>query len=90
MPAPNPWGLWRQQRRIYSQFPLRQPSYLVGRGAGRLAPVHIHKAFVDSAGNGTTSNDANHYHRIIGWRILPDESDSHEHALTMIRTGAGI
>jgi hypothetical protein len=86
--APNPWRLWQQVRT--TQFPLRQPSYMVSRGAGRLHPVHIHKAFVDAVGNGTTSIDASHFHRILGWRILPDESDSHEHGLTRVRTGRGI
>ena len=90
MATPNPWGLWQQQRRAYSQFPMRQPGYMVSRGAGRLTPVHIHRAFVDSAGNGLTSIDANHYHRIMGGRILPDESDSHEHTLTRILIGVGI
>jgi hypothetical protein len=86
--VPNPWRLWRQVRT--TQFPMRQPSYLVSRGAGRLHPVHIHQAFVDVHGKGTTSIDVSHFHRILNWRILPDESDSHEHGLTRILTGRGI
>jgi hypothetical protein len=88
MATPNPWRLWQQVRT--TQFPMRQPSYLLSRGAGKLYPVHIHQGFVDSQGNGTTSIDVSHFHRIMNGRVLPDESDSHDHGLTRIRTGRGI
>ena len=86
--APNPWALWRRIRPAV--FPMRQPSYLVSRGAGKLYPVHVHKAFVDEKGYGTTSIDVSHFHRIIDGRILPDESDGHDHGLTNVLTGRGI
>jgi hypothetical protein len=88
MTAPNPWRLWRQVRT--TQFPMRQPSYMITRGAGKLYPVHIHKAFIDKNGNGTTSIDVSHFHRILSGRILPDESDGHEHGITRVLTGRAI
>ncbi len=86
--ALSPWQLFRRVKT--TPFPMRQPSYLVGRGSGRVHPIHTHRAFIDKAGNGTTSIDVSHYHRIVDGRILPDESDSHEHAILRVRTGSGI
>jgi hypothetical protein len=84
----SPWGLYRRARPV--QDPMRQPSMLVSRSAGRLYPVHIHRAFVDREGNGSTSISASHMHRIRNWQILPDESDGHDHQIVRIRTGSGI
>jgi hypothetical protein len=71
-------------------FPERSPAYLTNRSEGRLAPTHVHIAYVDAQGNGSTSISCSHFHRIVGGAILPDESDSHAHGLTNIPAGAGI
>jgi len=72
-------------------YPDRNPGYLTTRGAGRLVPVHMHTAYPDADGNGTTSIEVDHFHRIKDWRLLPSESDSHEHQIVRwIRNGRGI
>jgi hypothetical protein len=71
-------------------FPMSQPGYLTSRGWGRLYPIHVHHAFVDGVGAGTTSISVSHFHRVVNGQILPDESDGHTHGLTNIRVAAGI
>lgn len=71
-------------------FPQTHPCMLTDRSAGKLYPVHVHNAYPDKDGNGTTNIACSHFHRIIGGRILPDESDGHEHGLTNLRCGTGI
>ena len=70
--------------------PQRAPCYQAARGAGRLAPVHTHRAFVQADGSGVTDISVSHFHRIRDWRILPDASDSHVHGITRIPCGYGI
>lgn len=71
-------------------FPQTHPAVMTSRGAGRLYPTHVHIAYRDREGNGTTSIACSHFHRIKSGVILPDESDSHEHGLTNVPAGAGI
>lgn len=81
----DPYKIARPQ-----MFPERQPCLLTNRSAGRLYPVHVHHAYVDRDGNGTTSISCSHFHRVRGGVILPDESDGHDHGLTNVPCGAGI
>jgi hypothetical protein len=76
---PDPQRLWRMVSP--TMFPLRQPGYLTTRANGRLAPVHMHNAYVDAKGDGSTSISAGHFHRIKAGAVLPDESDGHVHAI---------
>ena len=55
----------------------------------RLYPLHEHDAYVDEKGNGVTTVVAQHYHRVLEGRLLPDPSDGHEHRLTGLPCGAG-
>lgn len=71
-------------------FPQTHPCLLTSRGFGRLYPVHVHNAYPDKTGAGVTGISCSHFHRIRDWKILPDESDSHEHGLTNVRCGTGI
>lgn len=72
-------------------YPDRNPGFLTTRGSGRLAPVHMHTAYPDADGNGVTSISVSHYHRIRNWQILPDASDSHDHAIVRsVPNGRGI
>lgn len=70
--------------------PPRYPCQLTSKCVeSRLYPLHEHNAYVDREGNGTTDVVASHFHRVRGGRILPDESDGHEHRLTGLPCGAG-
>lgn len=71
-------------------YPESNPGFLTTRGWGRIAPVHMHTAYPDMNGNGFTSMEVSHFHRIVNGRIMPDESDSHEHTITNIPNGAGV
>jgi hypothetical protein len=71
-------------------FPQTSPCRLTSRGWGKLYPVHVHNAYMQADGSGITSISASHFHRIRDWKILPDESDSHEHGLTNLLCGTGI
>jgi len=70
-------------------FPEARLCRLTSRGWGKLYPVHVHNAYPDKDGNGNTSISASHFHRIKDGRILPDESDGHEHGLTNVLCGTG-
>lgn len=65
------------------------PAQLTSRVTGRLYPMHMHTAFVNEDGDGTTDVVASHYHRVRGGRVLPDPSDGHTHELTGLPAGAG-
>jgi hypothetical protein len=80
----DPYAIPRPQ-----MFPEMRPCQLTTRGAGRLYPIHVHNAYPDREGNGTTSISASHFHRIKDGKILPDQSDSHTHGLTNVLCGAG-
>jgi hypothetical protein len=71
-------------------FPRTNPGWMTTRSAGKLYPVHVHTAFLDADGNGTTSIACSHFHRLRGGAILPDESDGHVHARTNLPGGMGI
>ncbi len=71
-------------------FPQTHPCRLTNRGWGKLHPVHVHNAYPDAQGNGNTSISVSHYHRIVGGRVLPDESDGHTHGITNVLCGTGI
>lgn len=75
----DPQRLWRMVSP--TAFPMRQPGYMTTRAAGRLSPVHMHTAYVDAQGNGSTSISTSHFHRVKNGIILPDESDGHSHGL---------
>lgn len=62
---------------------------LTSRNSGKLYPLHAHTAFVAVNGEGATDVVAGHFHRVRNWRVLPDESDGHTHALTGLPAGAG-
>lgn len=62
---------------------------LTTRNAGKLYPMHDHSAFINSEGTGNTAVDASHFHRVIGWKVIPDESDGHTHQLTRLPCGTG-
>lgn len=70
-------------------FPADRPCYQAAASSGRLAAVHSHRAYPDANGNGLTEITANHFHKIQGGLILPDESDGHTHRLSHIPCGAG-
>lgn len=69
--------------------PPRFPLQLVSKNWGKLYPVHFHCAAVDVNGNGTTTVEASHFHRVSRGRVMPDESDGHIHNLTGLPCGAG-
>jgi hypothetical protein len=81
----DPYKIIRQR-----PVPFAQPCFLTTRGAGKLAPLHIHRAYPDEEGNGTTDIRASHFHRIISWRVIASPVDSHEHEMTRLLCGAGI
>jgi len=62
---------------------------MTSRDAGPGHPLHSHCAFVDASGDGATDTDASHFHRIVGGRIRPDESDGHTHTFVGLPCGAG-
>lgn len=72
-----------------STQPPKFPCQLTSRNAGRMYPIHNHSAFLDREGNGNTDVDAGHFHRVRGFRVLPDPSDGHTHELTMLPCGDG-
>lgn len=69
--------------------PVGNPCQLTSQAPGKSYPLHNHGAFIDSRGNGNTDVDAGHFHRVVGFRVLPDESDGHTHTLTGLPCGAG-
>ena len=62
---------------------------VTNKRSGTLFAIHQHIAFVDKNGDGTTDVVDSHYHRVMGGRVLPDESDGHTHKLTGLPAGAG-
>lgn len=68
--------------------PLAFTCQLTTRAGGRIYPMHEHGSWLDKDGNGNTDLDAGHFHRVRGFRILPDESDGHSHEMTMLPCGA--
>lgn len=81
---PNPENVIRQ-----TTMPPRFPCRLTTQVTSRMYPVHDHTAWVNADGDGTTAVTASHYHRIVGGRVLPDQSDGHTHNLTSLPCGAG-
>ncbi len=69
--------------------PVGNPCQLTTQVTGKTFPMHNHGAFIDENGDGNTDVDAGHYHRVKGFRVLPDESDGHTHELTGLPCGAG-
>lgn len=69
--------------------PVGNPCQLTSQVSGKMFPMHNHGAFIDENGDGNTDVDAGHYHRVKGFRVLPDESDGHTHDLTGLPCGAG-
>jgi hypothetical protein len=65
------------------------PCQLTTRVSGRSFPIHSHGAWLDAQGNGNTDMDAGHFHRVRGFKVLPDESDGHIHEMTTLPCGAG-
>lgn len=70
-------------------YPLKYPCQQTTRAAAKMYPMHQHGAWIDKDGNGNTDMDAGHFHRVRGFKVLPDESDGHTHELTMLPCGAG-
>lgn len=70
-------------------YPPKYPLQLTSNDAAKLYPIHNHNAAVDAQGNGVTSTDASHYHRVRAGQVLPDSSDGHTHRLTGLPAGAG-
>lgn len=66
-------------------FPCQQTT----RDAGKSFPIHNHGAWLSKEGDGNTDVDSGHFHRVRGFKVLPDESDGHTHQLTMLPCGAG-
>jgi hypothetical protein len=70
--------------------PTMKPATRIRRLTTRTAytkhfPVHEHVVTVDPrTGNGVSDIVAGHFHRVVGGRIMPAESDGHEHALTLL------
>jgi hypothetical protein len=56
---------------------------------GRNYPLHNHGAWLAKGGNGNTDLEAGHFHRVVGFQVLANESDGHTHDLTMLPCGAG-
>jgi len=69
--------------------PVGNPCQITSQVSGKMFPMHNHGAFIDENGDGNTDVDAGHYHRVKGFRVLPDESDGHTHDLTGLPCGAG-
>lgn len=65
------------------------PCQITTRDAGKATPIHQHGAWLNAEGTGNTDLDSGHFHRVRGFRVLPDESDGHTHQLTMLPCGAG-
>lgn len=65
------------------------PCQLTTRVAGKSFPIHNHGAWLNAQGNGNTDVDSGHFHRVRGFKVLPDESDGHVHEMTMLPCGAG-
>jgi hypothetical protein len=51
--------------------------------------MHKHGAWLNAEGDGNTDVDSGHFHRVRGFKVLPDPSDGHVHALTTLPCGAG-
>ena len=84
IPYPNP------DRVVYpTGLPLAYPCQMTTRDPARMYPMHEHGAWLDKDGNGNTDVDAGHFHRVRGFKVLPDESDGHTHRLTQLPCGAG-
>lgn len=84
IPYPNP------DRVAYpTGQPLAYPCQLTTRDPARMYPMHNHGAWLDAEGNGNTAVDAGHFHRVRGFKVIPDESDGHTHTLTQLPCGAG-
>lgn len=69
--------------------PVGNPCQLTTQVTGKMFPMHNHGAFIDENGDGNTDVDAGHFHRVKGFRVMPDESDGHTHELTGLPCGAG-
>lgn len=65
------------------------PCQITTRDAGKSTPIHQHGAWLNAEGNGNTDLDSGHFHRVRGFRVMPDESDGHTHNLTMLPCGVG-
>lgn len=65
------------------------PCQLTLRSAGKNVPMHEHGAWLNAQGNGNTDVASGHYHRVRGFKVLPDPSDGHTHGLTTLPCGAG-
>lgn len=65
------------------------PCQITTRDAGKSTPIHQHGAWLNAEGDGNTDLDSGHFHRVRGFRVMPDESDGHTHNLTMLPCGVG-
>jgi hypothetical protein len=66
-------------------FPCQQTT----TNTGKNVPMHKHGAWLNAEGTGNTDVDSGHYHRVRDFKVQPDPSDGHTHALTMLPCGAG-
>ena len=72
-----------------AMFPMGRPCKMTTRDDGRLAPAHMHRAYPDREGNGTTDIVASHFHYIRNWQIIDSPVDGHTHTLTNAACGSG-
>ena len=69
--------------------PVGHPCQMTTQTVGRNYPLHNHGAWLNPSGDGNTDLDSGHFHRVVGFRVLADQSDGHTHDLTMLPCGAG-
>lgn len=65
------------------------PCQLTTQTTGKSYPIHNHGAWLNAQGDGNTDVDSGHFHRVRGFKVLPDQSDGHTHEMTMLPCGAG-
>jgi hypothetical protein len=69
--------------------PVGNPCQITSQVSGKLFPMHSHGAWIDQNGDGNTDVGSGHFHRVKGFRVLPDLTDGHTHDLTGLPCGAG-
>ena len=72
-----------------STLPPTFPCQLTTDSFGKTYPMHNHGAWLNATGDGNTDVDAGHFHRVRGFKVLPDQSDGHTHELTTLPCTAG-
>jgi len=65
------------------------PCQLTTDSYGKIYPMHNHGAWLNEHGDGNTDLDSGHFHRVKGFKVMPDESDGHTHDLTTLPCTAG-